>query len=434
MKKNEEYLVNIVDDTNLGYGIARVDSQVVFVPKVIKDESVRIAITKVQKKYAYARVLEIVKPSIQRVEPKCKVARLCGGCQLQHLNDQAQLEFKYKHLKRLMTDQKVRFPMGMENPFYYRNKAQFPVQIQKNQVRIGFYRAHSNDIIENRTCMIQSKEINQYYQFFQDELTLDMAQGLRHLFMRSNTQNKESQIVLIGKQKNDWTKLIEKCIKQFPEIKSVIFNKNTRKDNVILGSEYEVLYGRPYILESCLGNEIELHFKSFFQVNPIQMEVLYKEAIRAGQLEQDMTIVDMYAGTGTIGICASPYVKEVIGVEIVKEAVENAKRNCQRNQISNCTYLCQDATEFAHKLAQEKKKIDVVFVDPPRKGMSQQGIEDILTLNPKRIVYVSCNPQTLHRDLQWIEKKGYRCDYIQPVDMFCQTIGLECVAKIEKIG
>ena len=147
-----------------------------------------------------------------------------------------------------------------------------------------------------------------------------------------------------------------------------------------------------------------------------------------------MTIVDMYAGTGTIGICASQYVKEVLGVEIVREAVENAKRNCQRNGIKNCTYLCQDATLFAHQLSQKKKKIDVVFVDPPRKGMTQQGISDLLTLNPKRIVYVSCNPQTLHRDLKWIEEKGYRCQYIQPVDMFCQTIGLECVAKIEKIG
>lgn len=434
MKKNEEYLVTIIDETNLGYGIARINAQVVFIPKVLKDEKVRIAITKVQKKYAYARVLEIVEPSSWRIEPLCKVARLCGGCQLQHLNYQAQLDFKYQHLKQLMEDQEVRFPLGMDHPFYYRNKAQFPIQIKKDKVCMGFYRAHSNDIIENRTCMIQSKEINEYYQFFQDELTLDQAQGLRHLFIRTNASTKESQIVLIGQTKNDWTGLIQKLTKQYPKIKSILFNHNDRKDNVILGEEYQVLYGNEYLIENCLGYEIELHFKSFFQVNPVQMEVLYKEAIQAGQLDSSMTIVDMYAGTGTIGICASQYVKEVLGVEIVREAVENAKRNCQRNGIKNCTYLCQDATLFAHQLSQKKKKIDVVFVDPPRKGMTQQGISDLLTLNPKRIVYVSCNPQTLHRDLKWIEEKGYRCQYIQPVDMFCQTIGLECVAKIEKIG
>ena len=434
MKKNEEYVVEIIDDTNLAYGIARIDSQVVFVPKVLKGEKVRIAITKVQKKYAHSRVIEILEAIPDRIDTKCEHARLCGGCQLQHISYQAQLDFKYRHLQKLMKDQMVRFPLGMEDPFFYRNKAQFPVQIKNGKVIMGFYRAHSNDIVCSDTCVIQSKEINALYQFFQKECTLEDVQGLRHIFIRSNKSSKDCQVVLIASQKNDWKRLISRCIQEFPNVKSILYNENTRKDNVILGDRYEILYGQDYLIENCLGNEIELHFKSFFQVNPVQMEVLYKEALKAGELDSAMTIVDMYAGTGTIGMAASPYVKEVLGVEIVKEAVENAKRNCQRNKIDNCTYYCQDATEFAHELAQMKKAIDVVFVDPPRKGMTKQGIEDILTLNPERIVYVSCNPQTLHRDLQIIEEKNYKCEYIQPVDMFCQTTGLECVAKIKKIS
>ena len=433
MKKNEIYTVDIIDDTNLGYGIAKIDAMVVFIPAVLVGEKVEIAITKVQKKYAYARILKIIKKSPARIEPSCSVAGRCGGCQLQHLSYAAQLDFKYKHLKALMKDQNVLFPLGAKEPLYYRNKAQFPVQIKNGKVVMGFYRSHSNDIVPCSSCQIQSHEINALYQFFQEHLTVELAEGLRHLFIRYFDKTKEAQIVFIGQQKNAWDSLIKECVRTFPSIKSIVFNTNKRNDNVILGEHYEVLYGKDSIYADCLSNTIELHFKSFFQVNSQQMEVLYKEAIKAAELDASMTVVDMYAGTGTIGLSVAKYVKEVLGVEIVEEAVENAKKNCRLNGITNCTYLCQDASLFAHDLMMQKKAIDVAFVDPPRKGMNEQGLQDLMTINPKRIVYVSCNPRTLYRDLQWMEKAGYKCQYIQPVDMFCQTTGVECVAKIEKM-
>lgn len=432
MRKNDEYIVEIIDDTNMGFGVAKIDHQAIFVPKVVTGEVVKIAITKIQKKFSFARVIEILEASKDRQEPPCEVARLCGGCQLQYLNYKAQLDYKYKHICHLFNDYLVRYPLGMEDPFYYRNKAQFPVQIKKGKVIMGFYRSHSNDIVPCDTCLIQSKPINELYQFFQKELNEKNADGLRHLLIRHSLQTNESQIVFIGSKRLNWDSLIQHCLNQFPNVKSIVFNKNERKDNVILGKEYEVLYGRDYMMEKCLGHSIQLHFKSFFQVNPTQMEVLYNQAIEAAQLTSDMTVIDMYAGTGTIGISVSPYVKEVIGVEIVPEAVENAKENCRINQIKNATYVCQDATEFAHEMKEKQKKIDVIFVDPPRKGMTKQGIEDMVTMQAKRIVYVSCNPQTLYRDIQLLEEQGYKADFIQPVDMFCQTTGFECVCCLTK--
>ena len=298
---------------------------------------------------------------------------------------------------------------------------------------MGFYRLHSNDIVCCDHCMIQSKKINELYKFIQEHITLAMAQGLRHILMRHAYKTNECQIVFIGSKRNNFDDLIQKLIQKFPDIQSVVFNLNTRKDNVILGKDYEVLYGREFIYESCLSNKVKLHFKSFYQVNPVQMEVLYEQAIKAADLNKDMRCIELYSGVGTIGMAVSKYVKEVIGVEIVQEAVKNAKENCRINQIENCRYICQDATEFARKCAQKKEQLDVVFVDPPRKGMTPQGIEDISTIQPEKIVYISCNPETLIRDLILFKEQGYSCKFIQPVDMFCQTTGLECVVLIERV-
>ena len=200
---------------------------------------------------------------------------------------------------------------------------------------------------------------------------------------------------------------------------------------MILGEHYEVLYGKDSIYADCLSNTIELHFKSFFQVNSQQMEVLYKEAIKAAELDASMTVVDMYAGTGTIGLSVAKYVKEVLGVEIVEEAVENAKKNCRLNDITNCTYLCQDASLFAHDLMMQKKTIDVAFVDPPRKGMNEQGLQDLMTINPKRIVYVSCDPATLARDLKYLSSV-YDIVSVNPVDMFPHTFHVENVVLLSR--
>lgn len=341
-----------------------------------------------------------------------------------------QLDYKYKHVKKLFEDIEVKPILGMDNPWYYRNKAQFPVKIKDGKVQMGFYRQHSNDVVTCKECKIQDHVINEVFSFIQKKITLKMAQDLRHVFIRHSSTD-EIQVVFIGKNEKNIISLSDQLKNTFANIKSIVFNYNTRNDNVILGDTYKVLYGNDSIIEECLGNKVKLHFKAFFQVNPKQMEVLYSQAIKAANLSGNETCIDMYAGTGTIGMAVSQHAKSVIGVEIVKEAVDNANDNTKMNHLDHCHYVCQDATDFAHD--HKEDRIDVIFIDPPRKGMTENGIKDTITMQPDKIVYVSCNPKTLSRDLKIFKEYGYQCEYVQPVDMFCQTIGLECVAKLTKI-
>ena len=430
MKKNEEYIVACIDDTDLNSGVVKIDDMVVFVPNLLIGEKAKIKIVKVNKKYAFGIIIELLKPSINRQELTCKVAKTCGGCQLQHMSYAYQLDYKYKHVKKLFEGIEVKPILGMDNPWYYRNKAQFPVKIKDGKVQMGFYRQHSNDVVTCKECKIQDHVINEVFSFIQKKITLKMAQDLRHVFIRHSSTD-EIQVVFIGKNEKNIVSLSDQLKNTFANITSIVFNYNTRNDNVILGDTYKVLYGNDYIIEECLGNKVKLHFKAFFQVNPKQMEVLYSQAIKAANLSGNETCIDMYAGTGTIGMAVSKHAKSVIGVEIVKEAVDNANDNTKMNHLDHCHYVCQDATDFAHD--HKEDKIDVIFIDPPRKGMTENGIKDTITMQPDKIVYVSCNPKTLSRDLKIFKEYGYQCEYVQPVDMFCQTIGLECVAKLTKI-
>lgn len=430
MKKNEEYIVTCIDDTDLKSGVVKIDDMVVFVPNLLIGEKAKIKIVKVNKKYAFGIIIQLLEPSINRQELTCEVAKTCGGCQLQHMKYAYQLDYKYKHVKKLFEDIEVKPILGMDNPWYYRNKAQFPVKIKDGKVQMGFYRQHSNDVVTCKECKIQDHMINKVFSFIQKHITLEMAQDLRHVFIRHSSTD-EIQVVFIGKSEKNVLSLSKQLKDAFTNIKSIVFNCNTRNDNVILGDTYKVLYGNDYIIEECLGNKVKLHFKSFFQVNPKQMEVLYSQAIKAADLSGNETCIDMYAGTGTIGMAVSKHSKSVIGVEIVKEAVDNANDNTKMNHLDNCHYICQDATDFAHD--HKDDKIDVIFIDPPRKGMTENGIKDTVTMQPNKIVYVSCNPKTLSRDLKIFKEYGYQCEYVQPVDMFCQTTGLECVAKLTKI-
>ena len=430
MKKNEEYIVTCIDDTDLKSGVVKIDDMVVFVPNLLIGEKAKIKIVKVNKKYAFGIIIQLLEPSINRQELTCEVAKTCGGCQLQHMKYAYQLDYKYKHVKKLFEDIEVKPILGMDNPWYYRNKAQFPVKIKDEKVQMGFYRQHSNDVVTCKECKIQDHMINKVFSFIQKHITLEMAQDLRHVFIRHSSTD-EIQVVFIGKSEKNVLSLSKQLKNTFANITSIVFNYNTRNDNVILGDTYKVLYGNDYIIEECLGNKVKLHFKSFFQVNPKQMEVLYSQAIKAADLSGNETCIDMYAGTGTIGMAVSKHAKSVIGVEIVKEAVDNANDNTKMNHLDNCHYICQDATDFAHD--HKDDKIDVIFIDPPRKGMTENGIKDTVTMQPNKIVYVSCNPKTLSRDLKIFKEYGYQCEYVQPVDMFCQTTGLECVAKLTKI-
>ena len=432
MKKNEEYIVTCIDENRMGSGIVKIENQVVFVPDLLKDEVCKIKIVKVKKNYAFGIILDLIQPSNYRIKPLCPY-KTCGGCQYMNVDYVYQIEMKSRQMKELFhrnvkEEIQVLHTIESINPLYYRNKAQFPVQVKDGQILMGFYRKHSNDIVSCNECKIQSKEINNIYQWLQSHISIQQAKELRHIFIRASKN--ESQVVFIGRDDSKFQKLSNQLMDTFPKVTSILFNFNNRKDNVILGEEYKILSGRDFIIEECMGNKIQLHFKSFFQVNPIQMEILYQKAIELANLKKDERCIDLYSGTGTIALAISKYVKHVTGVEIVKEAVDNANKNKELNHITNCDFICQDATEFAHE--HKNDNIDVLFVDPPRKGMTKQGIEDIVTLKPNRIVYISCNPDSLCRDLNVFDQNGYECQIIQPVDMFCYTTGIENIALLVK--
>lgn len=433
MNKNEEFTLECTDLSDQGFGIGHYKGMTVFVSDLLPSESARVRVIKQAKTYAIARVEERFVTSPQRVNPKCDAAGRCGGCSLMHLDYAAQLSWKHKQLADLFkgVDENIEVlpPLGMESPYGYRNKAQFPVGIINGKVQGGFYRPRSNTIVPIGRCEIQDEHINEIYGWLIDHLSLSQAQSLRHLLIRYSKGTGQGQVVFIGKENVKLAKLTEQLVEQFPYIQSVVFNENLRNDNVILGERYFVLHGSDSIDEKCLDLTIRLHFKSFFQVNPTMMNVLYSKALEFADLKKDDRVIELYSGTGTIGLLAAKKAGSVTGVEIVKEAVENAKENQRINHIENAKFVCMDATDFA---AENQDDADVVFVDPPRKGMSAQGIEDIVRLSPRTLIYISCNPRTLARDLKLFGEKGYHADVIQPVDMFSHTSGMECVARLRK--
>lgn len=263
-EKNEEYIVTCIDDTDLNSGVVKIDDMVVFVPNLLIGEKAKIKIVKVNKKYAFGIIIQLLEPSINRQALTCEVAKTCGGCQLQHMKYAYQLDYKYRHVKKLFENIEVRPILGMKNPWYYRNKAQFPVKIKDGKVQMGFYRQHSNDVVTCKECKIQDHSINEVFSFIQKQITLEMAQDLRHVFIRHSSTD-EIQVVFIGKNEKNVLSLSKQLKNAFSNITSIIFNYNTRNDNVILGETYKVLYGNDYIIEKCLGNKVKLHFKAFFK-------------------------------------------------------------------------------------------------------------------------------------------------------------------------
>lgn len=433
MKKNQELTLRCTDLSDLGYGICHENGMTIFVANLLPEEIARIKIIKTTKSYCIGRIVELLQASDQRVEPLCPKAGICGGCTLQHLSRSAQLSYKQKQLESLFhhvnPDLNVLPVIASPAPYYYRNKAQFPIGVRDGKIVSGFYRPHSNDIVDIDQCAIQNPKINEIFGWIKNHLSLKQAENLRHVFIRFSEQSNQGQVVFIGRSDEDLKDLSTRLVKTFPDLVSVVFNRNERDDNVILSDEYEILYGQDWIEERCLGLKIRLHFKAFFQVNPKGMEILYSKALSLADLKPDDQVVELYSGTGTIGMLAARDAQEVIGVEINPEAAANAQENARINHIENIQFVCQDATKFVHSW---HGNADVVLVDPPRKGMSAQGISDVADLHPQRVVYISCNPRTLARDLGLFQNKGYICHQIQPVDMFSQASGVECVALLEQ--
>lgn len=443
--KNNEYLTTIIDMTHDGAGVAKIDGFAVFVEGAITGESVRIKIVKVTRNFAYGKLLEVVEPSGNRRPISCENFKKCGGCNLLHMSYQATLDFKRKVVKdcfkRIGHKEVTVMPtIGMEEPYSYRNKVQFPVGIYDGKVVTGFYAARTHSIVSINDCSIQSKIANKLIsnmrEFFRDNKlsVYDEKTGkgfLRHVVIRNSDQTGEVMIILVtnGEDFPSKDEFCEFMIKKCSKIKSIIQNINTKNTNVILGEKNIRLYGKDTIKDYIGEFAFNISPNSFFQVNSRQTKVLYDLALDFADLNGNETVFDLYCGIGSISLFLAKKAKRVYGVEVVAPAIHNAKDNAKENGITNTLFYCGKAEEVVPKLYDDGVRADVVVVDPPRSGCDRVLVETILKMQPKKIVYVSCNPGTLARDVELLS--GYEVMAVQPVDMFPWTYHVETVVLME---
>lgn len=442
-KKNDEVTLIITDMGNDGEGIGKADGYTVFVKDAVIGDHIRAKIIKAKKSYGYGRLMEILEPSPFRRETKCPIARQCGGCQLQALTYEKQLEFKEKkvrdHLERIggFTQIPMEPIIGMEEPYYYRNKAQFPVGKNKEkEIITGFYAGRTHSIINNRNCCLGAKGneeiLNRVLSYMKeyrvepyDEQT---GKGLvRHILIRCGFTSGEWMVCVIvnGERLPREEKLVE-TLKTIPKMTSITLNVNKKRNNVILGEQIRLLWGQTYIEDSIGDITYRISPLSFYQVNPVQTRKLYEKALEYAGLTGNETVWDLYCGIGTISLFLSQKAKQVYGVEIVPQAIEDARENARRNGIKNAEFFVGKAEEvLPEKYRREGIYADVIVVDPPRKGCDVQLLDTIAVMQPKRVVYVSCDSATLARDLKYLCERGYRLDRICPTDMFPQTVHCE---------
>ncbi|HJF40678.1 MAG TPA: 23S rRNA (uracil(1939)-C(5))-methyltransferase RlmD [[Clostridium] spiroforme] len=448
MKKNDYFYGECIDLTHDGQGVVKVDNFTYFVKGMLVGETGKLKVIKVLKNYAIARLIELDNVSKYRVEPKCPVFKPCGGCQLQHLNQEGQMLFKTKRVKDCLERigncfVEVNDCLMMEDPWYYRNKVQMPIGVKGNRLVTGFYKQKSNEIIPCDECFIQNKLSNQITKRVKELMEkykiypydkLSHQGNIKHILTKHGYHSNEIMLVLISylDKINNVDKLVAEITKEFPMIKTVIQNINHRIDNVILGDKEIILFGDGFIYDNLLDNRYKISLKSFYQINPIQVEKLYQKAIEFAKLSNDDVVLDAYCGIGTISLSLAQYVHKVYGVEIVEQAIIDAKENAKRNHIDNVEFYCQDAGEFMVDFATKHKQIDAVIVDPPRKGCSQLFLNQLLLLSPDKIVYISCDVATQARDIDILQQHGYHAVKCQPVDMFPQSFHIENIVLLTK--
>ena len=447
VEKNKEYVVEIIDNGFEGEGIAKIDGYTIFVPNAIKGEKVKILIVKVLSSHAFGKIIEVIEASKYRVESDCSTYKRCGGCNLRHIKYEKTLEMKQNAVQSLVNKTlnnkiKVSKVVGMENPFYYRNKAQYPVGLDKNgNPVIGVFANRTHEIIQMQDCKIQHKESEKIAKYIFDlwnkeKLSIyneTTGKGLlRHIVIKIGFKTNEIMCILVinGKDIPNEVQIIRTIINEFPNVKTIVKNINTKNTNVILGKENINIYGDGTISDK-LGNLVfKISPLSFYQVNPVQTEKLYSIGVEAAKITNDDVVFDLYCGIGTISLFMAQYAKKVYGVEIVEQAVEMAKENAKINGIDNVDFFAGDVEHVLDDLINRKKIIpDVVMIDPPRKGLDKKSIQNLLSVAPKRLVYISCNPATLVRDLASFEDK-YEIKSITPVDMFPFTSSIETVTVL----
>lgn len=428
-----------------GEGVGKMDGLTVFVEGALPDEEVLAEIETVKKNYAVGRLIEVVKSSSERVEPFCPLYKECGGCQLQHLSYPAQLKLKRQQvidaIERIgkLNGVEIFDTLGMENPLRYRNKMQFPVG--KNLI-IGCYARGSHKIIDTQSCLIQNAGNDKILaavrnvakKFNLQPYDEDTHKGfLRHVMGRVGI-NGELMIVLVTATKNfpNEKNFVRALIKELPEVTSIQQNVQTYHNNVILGRDTRILYGKPAIHDKIGNFTFNISARSFFQVNTAQAEILYKTARNFANLRGNETVIDAYCGTGTISLFMAKKVRKVIGVEVVNSAIADAIKNARENNIRNAEFIVDDTVKVLPKLFSDGIFAEVVIVDPPRAGCDKKVLETFAAMQPEKIIYVSCNPATLARDLKILYEIGYKAKKIQPVDMFPFTSHVESVVQLVK--
>lgn len=448
VSKNERLDVTITDLTYQGLGVAKVEDFPLFIENTLPGEEVTIQVTKVQSHYGFARAVAWTQESPDRVKDVDKTYRQTGIAPLQHLAYPAQLKFKQHQIAELFSkshqDVEVAPTMGMDNPTQYRNKAQVPVRMIKGQLETGFYRQHSHELIPLTDFYIQDPAIDAAIIKVRDLLrqfeipTYNEVSDkgvIRNIMVRRGYYSHEMMIVLISRTQKipSQAQLVDQIHQALPEVTSIVLNVNAKKTNVIMGNVTRVLYGKPTIEDTLMGLTFAISARSFYQVNPQQTEKLYQMAIDKAGLTGAETVIDAYCGIGTISLALAKHAKQVYGVEIVPEAIEDAKVNAQKNHLSNVTFAVNKAEDQMAEWQAAGIKPDVIVVDPPRKGLAESLIDSAAKMAPKKVVYVSCNPATLVRDVARFTELGYHVDGpVQPVDQFPQTPHVESVTVLVK--
>jgi 23S rRNA (uracil1939-C5)-methyltransferase len=441
LKKNDVLETEIVDINHRGQGVAKVYGFVVFVDDVIMGDVVKLEIKEVKKKYAVAELVELLKRSPFRVEPNCKYFWECGGCQIMHIDYQKQLNYKKQRvmsdIKRSLADDAIEIhdTIGMQDPYRYRNKGTFPVASHKGKTAIGAYKLTTHDIVDLESCIIQhpiAEVIVNTFRSLMNTLGIEPYDEIRHtglvkhLIVKTNKNDEAMLIIVTSKNKLTYKgEIVSELLKKAPQLKSIILNINDNQPNVILGDKYKKLYGESTLEDWIYDLEFNISPSSFFQVNPLQTEVLYNKAIEYAQIDDTMNVFDIYCGIGTISLAAAKKAKHVYGIEIVQEAIDDANENARKNKIDNVDFYCGKAEEIFPKLHNQGIDADVVIIDPPRKGCEKSVLDTIIKMQPDRVVYVSCNPSTLARDLKILVDGGYIVVEIQPVDMFPHSVHVE---------
>ncbi len=447
VEKNKIYQAEITSFTSEGNGICRINDFAVFVSGAVLGDVLEIKIVKVNKSYAYAKILNIMKPSPHRTAEKCGYAKKCGGCKLMHIDYNFQLEMKKTivsdALERIggFSNVKVNDTIGMEYPYEYRNKMQFPVSEKDGKIVCGFYRERSHDIVDIKSCITGPGvcesivfAVKEYMRFSNTPPynEANHSGAIRNIFIR--TAKSGVMVVVVSRKKLNSPELLTKLIcEKCSKVVSVYININDKKTNLILGDKYIHVYGEKKLTDVIGDFKFEISPSSFYQINPLQTQKLYSAAAEFANPGENETVVDLYCGIGTISMFMAKKAKKVIGIEIVPQAIENAKENAKKNGLGNLSFYCGDAGKLADFLYKADEKADIVVFDPPRKGADELALNTILKLSPKKIVYVSCNPSTLARDLKYLAQNGgYELKKVQPVDMFCHTTHVETVCLMCK--